>query len=109
MQVTFQEVVGGARELLCAFAHAHANVSKFSLCKKSQKNSPTACIGEIGENFLLAKIPTYTVFKLVYSACMVDYWYHSNNTLHYKLIFVVSGSIYSWLDYGGANSITPYA
>ena len=34
MQVTFHEIVGGARKLLCAYAHAHVNVSKLHCAKK---------------------------------------------------------------------------
>ena len=36
---------------ICVYAHDCTNVSKFLLCKKNcGKISPTACIGEIGEN-----------------------------------------------------------
>ena len=54
-------------ELASCYAHVRTNVSKFSLCKKirGKKISPTACIGEFGENFLLAKISMYTVYACV--------------------------------------------
>ena len=75
MQVTFQEVVGGVRELswICAYVHEHAYVSKVSLCKKicginfRQWHS----LVKIGENFLLAKIPAYTVFTYMYMCLWV--------------------------------------
>ena len=71
-QVTFQEVVGGVRKLLvcamriCACAHDHVCkiqcVKIFTVQKNSRKKiSPLACIGEIGENFLLTKISVYIV------------------------------------------------
>ena len=64
-QVTFQEVVGGARELLCAHVRAlmiTRMCQNFHYAKKSwEKFSPTACSGKIGKNFLLAKISTYMV------------------------------------------------
>ena len=59
-RVTFQEVVGGAHELLvCTYArvlmttHVQIQCVKiFTMQKNSRKNfSPTACIGEIGKNF----------------------------------------------------------
>ena len=54
-------------ELASCYAHMRvsANVSKFSLCKKicGKKFSPTACIGEIGDNFFLAEISTNMVFS----------------------------------------------
>ena len=53
--------MGGARELLC---RVYVNVSKFSLCKKIRgKNLPTACIGEIGENFHVYSIH-YSLIKI---------------------------------------------
>ena len=47
---------------ICMCVHDHANVSKFH-CKKicGKKISPTACIGEISEIFLLGKVSAYTV------------------------------------------------
>ena len=73
MQITFQEVVGGAQKLLvCTYVRAlmishKIQCVKFHCAKNSQKKfSSTACIGEIGENFLLAKISTYTVLQFVY-------------------------------------------
>ena len=51
---------------ICACAHDRENVSKFSLCRKFvEKFSPVACIGEIGENFLLAKLSTYMVSIII--------------------------------------------
>ena len=51
-----QEVVGGAYELLCSYA---CMLTIAQMCQNfhcAKKFSPTACIGEIGEDFLLAKI-----------------------------------------------------
>ena len=60
-RVTFQEVVGGARELLCAYTCALTITrmyQSFHCAKNSwKKNSPMACIGEIDENFLQVKFP----------------------------------------------------
>ena len=52
---------------ICECAHDRTNVPKFSLCKKNlrKKISPTACIGKIGENFLLAKISTYMYVYII--------------------------------------------
>ena len=57
MRVTFQEV-GGARKLLvcamriCTCTHANSICQILHSAKKSWKIfSPMACIGEIGENF----------------------------------------------------------
>ena len=49
---------------VCSQSRVHKfNVSKFSLCKKIREKVfvNSICIGEIGENFLLAKISTYTL------------------------------------------------
>ena len=55
--------MGGARELLCAYARACTNVS---IVQKNswKKFSPMACIGE---NFLPAKISAYTVLIIIKS------------------------------------------
>ena len=66
-QVTFQEVVGGTRKLLvCVYAHVLTiTCAKFIFL-------PTTCIGKIGENFLLAKISTYTVILCTYVSSPTD-------------------------------------
>ena len=57
MQVTFQEVVGGARKLLCAYMYARTNVSKFLLCKKIRRK----IFRQRHALAKLVKIFTYTV------------------------------------------------
>ena len=52
-----------SRIAMCICACTHECVKIFTMQKKfTEKNLPTACIGEIGENFLLAKISAYTVY-----------------------------------------------
>ena len=63
----------------CAHDHARANNSmcqNFHHAKKfTEKISPTACIGEIGKNFLLAKFP-----------CI---WYHDQSSKGQTVVFLV--------------------
>ena len=60
MRATLKEVVG---ELI-----VRVHIRK----KKSQENfSPMTCIGEIGENFLLVKISTYTAYKV--ATCLKEH------------------------------------
>ena len=66
MWVTFQEVVGGARELPCAYVRALTIVQmcqKFHCAQKlAEIFSSTSCIGK---KFLLVKISAYTVLDVV--------------------------------------------
>ena len=69
-QVTFQEVVGGARELLvCAYVHAlmimraKFNVSKFSLYKKKKKFRQRHALAKLAKIFSRRKFPHIQYFK----------------------------------------------
>ena len=97
MQATFREVVGGACELLVCACYAHMHVhsrlrmqiqsQKFHCAKKFvDKIFANACIGEIGENFLLVKISTYTVNPLsnLYSINLVHWPWTEDDR---KLVF----------------------
>ena len=56
------QVIGMCYAHALTITRAKINVSKFHCAKNSRKKiSPLACIGEIGENFLLAKISVYIV------------------------------------------------
>ena len=77
-------VVDGAHELLCTYVCASTIarecVEIFTAQKTSQKKFlPMECIGEIGENFLLAKISTYTV--------VADFRQHEWITCNGQLLF----------------------
>ena len=65
--------MGGAHELLCAYARA-LRIARmcqiFTMQKNSQKKIlPMAGIGEIGENSLLVKISAYTVTVRIGYTC----------------------------------------
>ena len=56
------EIFGGINFRKCSKGHHIFDI----MINTGQKNSPMRADGEISEKFLLAKISTYTVFKLVY-------------------------------------------